>query len=332
MNTFNRFADVLERIGSSDSKSKVKEPEPFDGNDPRKLRTFLVNVHLNLNDRPNMFRTDAKKIAFVLSYLTGPALDWFEPEILDPDPANPPAWSVSFQHLIKELQDNFGVYDAVGDAESKLSNLYMKDSDRLNKYTVKFNQYAALVHWDHAALHYFFHKGLAPRLKDELVHVAEARTLRELRKQVSELDNRYWQRHFKRAREQKSHPSSDSKSKKSNQSSNTSSSSNNKSNSSNSSGGSVSGSGSGKPQSNSNSGGSNNSSNNKKPYADKLGKDGKLNQAERDRRRKNNLCMFCGGNHKLEDCNKRKKAQDARGRAASASKDDTSSSAKEPEK
>ena len=331
MNTFNCFADVLERIGSGDSKSKVKEPKPFDGNNPRKLRTFLVNVHLNLNDRPSMFRTDAKKIAFVLSYLTGPALDWFEPEILDPDPANPPAWSVSFQHLIKELQDNFGVYDAVGDAESKLSNLYMKDSDRLNKYTVKFNQYAALVHWDHAALHYFFCKGLAPRLKDELVHVAEARTLRELRKQVSELDNRYWQRHFERAREQKSHPSSDSKSKKSNQSSNTSSSSNNKSNSSNSSGGSVSGSGSGKPQSNSNSGSSNNSSN-KKPYADKLGKDGKLNQAERDRRRKNNLCMFCGGNHKLEDCNKRKKAQDARGCAASVSKDDTSSSAKEPEK
>ncbi|KAK7472842.1 hypothetical protein VKT23_000949 [Stygiomarasmius scandens] len=37
MTTFNRFTDVLERIGSGDSKSKVKEPEPFDGNDPRKL-------------------------------------------------------------------------------------------------------------------------------------------------------------------------------------------------------------------------------------------------------------------------------------------------------
>ncbi|KAK7435344.1 hypothetical protein VKT23_019695 [Stygiomarasmius scandens] len=37
MTTFNCFADVLERISSSDSKSKVKEPEPFDSNDPRKL-------------------------------------------------------------------------------------------------------------------------------------------------------------------------------------------------------------------------------------------------------------------------------------------------------
>ncbi|KAK7451755.1 hypothetical protein VKT23_012434 [Stygiomarasmius scandens] len=203
----------------------------------------------------------------------------------------------STQHQLNSMTQPGLVESGTSLAESKLSNLYMKDSDHLNKYTVKFNQYAALVHWDHTALHYFFCKGLAPCLKDELVHVVEACTLCKLRKQVSKLDNCYWQHHFECAREQKLHPSSSS----------TSSSFNNKSNSVNSSGGSSSS----KPQSNSNYGGSNNSSNNKKPYADKLGKDGKLNQAERERRRKNNLCMFCGGNHKLDDCNKRKKAQDA---------------------
>ena len=50
MNTFNCFTNVLERLGFNDSKSKVKEPELFDGNNPCKLRSFLVNVHLNLND------------------------------------------------------------------------------------------------------------------------------------------------------------------------------------------------------------------------------------------------------------------------------------------
>ncbi|KAJ3807772.1 hypothetical protein F5876DRAFT_79413 [Lentinula aff. lateritia] len=41
---------VLAALGrpsdSSESKSKVKEPEVFDGSDPRKLKTFFVNLAL----------------------------------------------------------------------------------------------------------------------------------------------------------------------------------------------------------------------------------------------------------------------------------------------
>ncbi len=65
--------------------------------------------------------------------------------------------------------------------------------------------------------------------------------------------------------------------------------------------------------SNSNSSGS---ASNPNAYADKLGKDGCLTQEEKDRHRKNNLCMFCGGKHKTEDWNKCKAAAPAKGRAA----------------
>ncbi len=65
--------------------------------------------------------------------------------------------------------------------------------------------------------------------------------------------------------------------------------------------------------SNSNSSGS---ASNPKPYADKLGKDSHLTQEEKDRRQKNNLCMFCGSKHKTEDCNKRKAMASAKGHAA----------------
>ncbi|KAJ7040566.1 hypothetical protein C8F04DRAFT_1253885 [Mycena alexandri] len=54
-----------------------------------------------------------------------------------------------------------------------------------------------------------------------------------------------------------------------------------------------------------------------KPYADKLGADGKIKEAERERRRKNNLCMYCGGQgHSAEDCKKR--PEKASGRSAQA--------------
>ncbi|THU96550.1 hypothetical protein K435DRAFT_597751, partial [Dendrothele bispora CBS 962.96] len=139
--------------------------------------------------------------------------------------------------------------------------------------------------------------------------------LLELRKQVADLDNRYWQRHFERMREQKStSSSSDNKSKKKDNSSTTSKPNPTSSISSPSSGNS-SGNQSGSGKNTSGSSNSSSGNNSKKPYADKLGKDRKLTQAERERRKKFNLCAFCGGNHKIDDCNKRKKAQEAHGRA-----------------
>ena len=58
-----------------------------------------------------------------------------------------------------------------------------------------------------------------------------------------------------------------------------------------------------------------------------MGPDGKLTQAEKDRRKKFNLCSFCGGKHKFENCDKRNpprstnSPRDTRGRAAATSPD-----------
>ena len=59
---------------------------------------------------------------------------------------------------------------------------------------------------------------------------------------------------------------------------------------------------SGKPQSST---GASTSSSSPNPLADKLGKDGKLTQQERQRCFDNNLCMFCGGvSHIAANCPK----------------------------
>src|SRR6202040_2939792 len=56
----------------------------------------------------------------------------------------------------------------------------------------------------------------------------------------------------------------------------------------------------------SNQGGSSSNSEKKNPdLSDKLGKDGKLTQAERTCRFNNNLCLFCGGmGHTAKECPK----------------------------
>ena len=58
-------------------------------------------------------------------------------------------------------------------------------------------------------------------------------------------------------------------------------------------------------------------SNPPKPYADKLGKDGKLTSEERQRHFANHLCLFCGGaGHNVDACPKKSAA--AKARAAKA--------------
>src|SRR5882724_10149854 len=58
----------------SGSKPKLRETDPFDGSDSRKLCTFILQCKLNFRDRPDMFKTDTAKVNYMLSFLKGSAL------------------------------------------------------------------------------------------------------------------------------------------------------------------------------------------------------------------------------------------------------------------
>jgi len=61
---FNNLSIAIDRLArssrSSESSSctKVREPDTFDGTDPKKLCTFLVQCELNFQDRLKAFHTD----------------------------------------------------------------------------------------------------------------------------------------------------------------------------------------------------------------------------------------------------------------------------------
>ncbi len=133
-----------------------------------------------------------------------------------------------------------------------------------------------------------------------MAHHRKPSNLCDMRFLAQELDARYWTRRTEISHENRENKSSSSYS-------------NNPKSKGSSSNPSSSTSGSAPKSSNSNSSGS---ASNPKPYADKLGKDSRLTQEEKDHCQKNNLCMFCGGKHKTEDCNKPKAMAAAKGRAA----------------
>ena len=131
---------------SSSSRAKVRDPDTFDGTDPKKLWTFLVQCELVYSDRPKAFQLDRAKITFAQSYLKGMALEWFEPDLLDAgDPANHPRWMDNWVAFVAELQSTFGPHNPVADAEHQLDHLQMKDGHRITWYIVDFNWLASQV-------------------------------------------------------------------------------------------------------------------------------------------------------------------------------------------
>ena len=291
-------------------RSKVREPDPFDGTDPAKLRTFLVQLRLSFNDRPRAFADDRNKVNFAISYLKGIALAHFENSLIEPDLENPPAWNDDYGEFVSELKTYFEAPDIVGEAESKLENLSMKPTQRIAKYLVEFNRLATITGWDNRALRHQFYRGLPARIKDEVSRVGKPTTLPALRTLAQNIDGRYWEREEETRRERSGQSSEKKTEKPQSQPSSSNQGSQSKPHK--------------KPFVPRDSGSSSQNSEKKKSdLDDKIGKDGKLTVAERARRFANNLCLFCGGvGHTARDCPKSSSsASKAKGRAAKGKSD-----------
>jgi len=280
---------------SSSGHTKVREPDTFDGTDPRKLRAFLVQCELNFQDRPKAFASNCARVTFAQSYLKGMALKWFEPDLLNS--ANPHArllWMDNYAQFVSELKSNFGPHDPIGDAKHQLDNLSMKEGQKINKYVVEFNRLAGQVRgYGDGALRHIFYSGLPDRIKDEISRVGKPRTLNGYRTLAQTIDARYLERKSEVVRQTKTSTTSSSNSASKGTSSASSDSK-----------------GKTKEKDNKNkSSDKSKSSSGAKPASSEtpahLGKDGKLTEEERQQRIKDKLCMFCGQpGHMARDCPK----------------------------
>src|SRR5271170_2610300 len=105
--------------------TKVKEPDTFDGSDPRKLNNFILLCNLYFQQNP-AYSDDSAKVNFALSHLRGLALDLFEPAILDSE--DTPEWLEEWPAFLQSLCSHFGPIDPVGDAEDSIDNLKMREN------------------------------------------------------------------------------------------------------------------------------------------------------------------------------------------------------------
>ena len=273
--------------GHQRTRVKTRDPEPYDGTDPSKLRAFLSQCHLTFQGRPQDFAQDQIKITYAVSWLKGTALRWYEPNLELPDDELPDH-AVYWPAFEEELKATFGEPDPVNTAVTKLDNLLMKDSHHIARYNVEFNEYSGQTRYNDHALYTRYYKGLAPRLKDALVLSGKPETLAELRTLTQALDIRYWERKDEDRPKLLPPAQSSSSNSSSSQSSKAHTSQHKKANKSSTPAPS--------------------SSRSKKPdISDVLGPDGKLLPEEKERRKKNNLCLICAApDHFSDKCPSRK--------------------------
>lgn len=322
------MTEELRRRETPSRKVKVKEPDTFDGSDPRKLNNFILQCNLYFRSNP-AYSDDENKVNFALSYLRGTALEYFEPTILDSDEI--PGWMDNWSAFVRTLRTQFGPIDPTADAEDGIDNLKMNDSHRILKYNVEFNRLAIRTGWDDSVLRHRYYTGLAERIKDIMGQQGKPATLEAMKSLAHAIDSRHWERHREKSRSGKS--KSDSHDKSDHKHSHNHSHGHNHSHSHKSddknkgsnSGSNKSSSGNTSNSNNNKSAKPSSSSGNSASLSDKLGKDGKLTAQERQRRFDNNLCLFCGGTgHTAKNCPKStSSAAKAKARAAQVKEKET---------
>ena len=123
---------------------------------------------LNFRDCPKAFTTGMAKIQYAISYLSSPALQYFEPAILS-EVTPGPVWLTDWDSFRNELEMNFGPFDNATQAKIELEKIVMKEH-RAARYFIEFSQASTQTQWNDAALRHITYKGLAKRIKDDLLH------------------------------------------------------------------------------------------------------------------------------------------------------------------
>jgi hypothetical protein len=178
------------------SATKPRRPDTFDGSDPSTLDSFIFQCSMYIAARSGDFPDDEARVAFVLSYLHGAPLDWFQTELTHAVTCGGqlPKWFAAFPRFLAELRRLFGPHDPVNNAIEALESLEYEDSTRATRYTLEFNRHSCRTGWNEPALARYYYKGLPDRLKDDIARIGKPAGLASLQDLANTLDQRYWER------------------------------------------------------------------------------------------------------------------------------------------
>ncbi len=161
-------------VSSSSSQilfaSPMARPAPFSG-EAEECNGFLLQCSLTIELQPQMFTTEQSKIAFVISALTGPALQWAETIWNQAGPA-----TQSFSCFLIHFREVFGRSPGDSSIGEQLYQL-KQGALSINQYSLKFRTLAAASGWNEPSLITAYQQGLNPQLRLHLAAYDDAHGL-----------------------------------------------------------------------------------------------------------------------------------------------------------
>ena len=166
--------------------AKHTDPAMFNG-DSTKLRSFIkdleVKLALNLDRHPTL----VAQLLYAFSRTEGRARDQVEPYFED---ALHPTLK-SLKEFTNVLEGTFGDPDRKGTAQRALLNLRQRNLT-FNEYATEFRRHSPYVNWDDPAQKAVMFEGLSSELKGCLITVDHAdMNLNDFQRTVQGIDNRY---------------------------------------------------------------------------------------------------------------------------------------------
>ncbi|KAL0157283.1 hypothetical protein M9458_048529, partial [Cirrhinus mrigala] len=173
------------------SEPKLPAPERFDGN-PERCRGFITQCTLAFQLQPSSLPTKNSKVAYVITLLTGRALDWASA-----------LWeqgsllTTNCKDFIAELKRVFHHPASKGEVDHRL--LHISQGTRsVADFTIEFRTLATESGWDERALKAIYHHALS---HDELAFRDPAPNFESLIDMAIRVDHRIRERQQERRRE-----------------------------------------------------------------------------------------------------------------------------------
>ncbi len=133
--------------------SPMARPAPFSGS-AEECNGFLLQCTLTIDLHPHMFPTDQSKIAFVITSLTGPALQWAETILNQAGPV-----TQTFSNFLAHFREVFSGSPGDSSVGEQLFQL-RQGSMPIHQYSLKFRTLAAASGWNELSLLTAFRQGL----------------------------------------------------------------------------------------------------------------------------------------------------------------------------
>ncbi len=157
-------------------------PEKFDGS-AEQCRGFIRQVEIFFANQEEQFYSDEKKCAFLMSLLSGKAIDWatavWETERL---------FRTSYKYFVQQLRDVFEYPTGGKDISTQL--LHMSQGNRTAAdYAIEFRTLAAQSGWNDISLKAVFRQSLNFDLQTELACKGENCSFTEYITLAIKIDN-----------------------------------------------------------------------------------------------------------------------------------------------